>query len=163
MTLCTSWNRQQNRNILGSSDVNQPKQLRFDLIPDKDGCFANCNHRWYFYFLSTSDTPLYSFHFLMHIEVIVSDHYSFENTGFRFSRKALMASFRSLDLSIAAFHVATCSRPCSTVTSLLLSKTALVPITAHADFSAISEMIGQIQFKLRINRSCLRALKIICS
>ena len=115
---------------------------------------AQCNHRWYF--LTASNNSLYFFfHFLIH-RGIVSDYYSLENTGFRFSRNALMASFRSLDLIIPAFHVATCSRPCSTVTSLLLSKTALVPITAHADFSAISEMISQIQFKLR-NRSCMCA------
>jgi hypothetical protein len=76
---------------------------------------------------------------------MVYDHYSLEKTGFRFSRKAWIASSRSLDLSIAAFHVATCSRPCSTVISLLLSKTAFVPITAHADFSDISEMVNHIQ------------------
>jgi hypothetical protein len=75
----------------------------------------------------------------------LSNYYSFENTGFLFSRKALTASLRSSDLSIAAFHVATCSRPCCTVTSLLLSKTAFVPITAHADFSAISETIRHVQ------------------
>ena len=69
---------------------------------------------------------------------------SLEKTGFRFSTKALMASIRSLDFSIPAFHVATCSRPCSTVISLLLSRTAFVPITAHADFSDISETIRQI-------------------
>lgn len=120
----------------------------FFFFPYKNGCFAKWYRRRHSCLLLAHFIPLHfqirstTCEVTQRYGMMVSDHYSLENTGFRFSRKALMASFRSFDLIIPAFHVATCSRPCSMVASLLLSRTALVPITAHADLSAISEIVS---------------------
>ena len=67
MTLRTSWNRQQSRNTLGSSDIINWINFNPTLLPNKNGCFAYCNHRWYL--TTASNNSLYYLFASWHIGV----------------------------------------------------------------------------------------------